>query len=55
MVWDGKLTLDDLKRGYDDRTDYSDSSGIHFTFPFAPWFKYNRRFYREWEKVNNEI
>ena len=29
-----KLTLDHLKRGYDDRTDYSDSSGIHFTFPF---------------------
>ena len=54
-VWDGEFTLDHLKRGYDDRTDYSDASGIHFTFPFAPWWKYNKRFYREWERVNNAI
>ena len=54
-VWDGELTLDHLKRGYDDRTDYTKASGIHFTFPFAPWFKYNKRFYREWEKCKDEI
>ena len=54
-VWDGELTLDHLKRGYDDRTDYTEASGIHFTFPFAPWFKYNKRFYREWEKCKDEV
>ena len=54
-VWDGELTLDHLKRGYEDRTDYSQASGVHFTFPFAPWFKYNKRFYREWEKCNDEV
>tara|TARA_Y100001937_G_scaffold110417_1_gene156003 strand:+ start:67 stop:1635 length:1569 start_codon:yes stop_codon:yes gene_type:complete len=54
-VWDGELTLDHLKRGYEDRTDYSEASGVHFTFPFAPWFKYNTKFYREWSRCNDEI
>ena len=47
--------LEHLKRGYEDRTDYSEASGIHFTFPFAPWFRYNTKFYREWSRCNDEI
>tara|TARA_B100000686_G_scaffold192468_1_gene199157 strand:+ start:3465 stop:4205 length:741 start_codon:yes stop_codon:yes gene_type:complete len=46
VSWD----YEKLKDGYFDKHDYGDITALHFYVKFAPWLKYNLRFYPIWKE-----